>query len=137
MANFSAYGGISFTISGTLGTAGSLTVVARSSSNTVHDPTSCATNVKTCTLTADGGGCTTASTTLAVPATPTLVTLRWTDFTNGAPDLHPNPAEIWGIEFTPPAPYMFPWNNDAGKVVPTLTGAYPLDITIGDITLVP
>jgi hypothetical protein len=137
MANFSAYGGISFTISGSAGSTGVVTVSLATSSNAVHDPNSCATNVNTCTATsADGGSaCVQPSATITVTGSSTTVTLRWSDFTGGNPSVNPNPAEITGINFAPPDPYTYGWDADAGVGTLTVT-PYTLDITIGDITLV-
>jgi hypothetical protein len=136
MADFSAYGGISFTISGTTDSTRTLKVVVQTSSNSAHAASSCKSNVGTCVAT-DGGSCTDASVTVTLSDTATTVTLHWTDFTGGSPNASPNPAEITGIQFQPPAPYTYPWDNDAGTVVRTLSNPYNLNVTIGDITLVP
>jgi hypothetical protein len=137
MSDFSAYGGISFTVSGSAGSTGVVTVTVSTSSNSVHNPNSCDTNVDTCTATeADGGSaCKPASATFTVTGSTTTVTLRWTDFTGGNPSASPSPAEIRGIGFAPPDPYTYGWDNDACVVTRTAT-PYNLDITIGDITLV-
>jgi hypothetical protein len=136
MANFSGYGGISFTVSGSAGSTGVVTVTVNTSSNSVHDPNSCNTNVNTCTATNPDGGsaCKSASTTFSVTGSSSTVTLRWTDFTGGNPSASPSAAEITGIYFAPPDPYT-ELDADAGVSTRTVT-PYSLDITIGDIMLV-
>jgi hypothetical protein len=136
MANFSAYGGISFTISGSAGSTGRVRLAVRSSSNSVHSAAVCNSNVGTCVAT-DASTCADASANITLTSTPATVTLRWSDFTGGFPSTNPNPAEITSMEFQLPDPYTYPWDNDAGAVVRTLSNPYNVDITVGDITLVP
>lgn len=72
--------------------------------------------------------CVEPTTSVPVTATPTTVTVHWTDFTNGkTTDIAPQPKDIVGIRWILPTP------AGAGTTTPT---TYPLDITIDDISFV-
>jgi len=119
MVDMSAYSGISFLIGGDVGPSGSLKISVGHSANVA--PSACSTNRGTCTL--GTTGCIAASTTITVPATPTVVTVNWADLTGGAPEATLDPAEVTGIEFA----------LDCADCVAT---PYELDLTIDNVTLV-
>jgi hypothetical protein len=61
---------------------------------------------------------------IPVTATPTTVTVLWADLTGGKPSPSVTPKELTGMSF------YFTWNG-TGSV------AYPVDITIDDLSFVP
>ena len=104
MADMSAYtGGISITVSGSVATLNTLNVSVASSSNLAHAPTNCNANVGTCSDTT----CKSATKTVLLSQTPTVVKIAWTDFIGGSPDFSPNPSEITGLSFNLPDPYTY------------------------------
>ncbi len=64
---------------------------------------------------------------IPVTATPTTVTVHWSDFTTGKPDPGPKPADIVGIRWVLPTP--------AGVGL-SAVATYAVDITIDDVTFV-
>jgi hypothetical protein len=127
MIDMSQYtGGISFTVSGTTGTSTTISVTVGTSSNTAHDPTNCNSNVGTCTA----ASCKAGTATFTVTTTATTVTLPWSQFTGGAPSATVNPAEIIGVNFNLPDPYVY-------TTTPPVATPYAADVTIGDIKLIP
>jgi hypothetical protein len=126
--DFSAYKGISFTISGDAGPSGSISVgiatAANSKPNT--DTTSadftCLSNAATCTATT----CSPANLQVSnITTTPQGVRLLWTDLINGQPSATPNPAEITGISLNPTLDF-----SGSGS-------SYSLDLVIDDLALIP
>jgi hypothetical protein len=135
------YKGISFTISGTV-MGQSVTVEVDTLNDTIkpawltaHGGTPMSTDSGAC----DPGG--TAATTqysqtvcveptkvVPVGATPTPVTVLWSDFTTGKPDAAPKPTDIVGIRWVLPTP------AGAGTATPT---TYSLDITVDNIAFIP
>jgi hypothetical protein len=126
--DLSAYQGLSFTIAGSAGPSGSISVSIATSSNSAlnTDTTSsaftCYSNAATCTATT----CTGASLTVShISSTPQTVTLLWADLANGAPNPTPNRAEITGFGFNP----TIDWSGTAAP--------YALDLIIDDLALIP
>jgi hypothetical protein len=125
--DFSAYSGISFTIAGSAGPSGTVSVVLGTASNTAPntDKTSknftCTSNAATCSTTT----CTAASTTVTLSAAPQTIKLMFADLTGGAPMSSPDKKEITSIGINP----NIDWS---GKEAP-----YALDLTIDDLTLIP
>ena len=68
--------------------------------------------------------CSAPSKVIPVTATPTTVTVLWADLTGGKPSPSVTPKELTGMSF------YFTWNG-TGSV------AYPVDITIDDLSFVP
>jgi len=125
MADMSAYpGGISITLSGSAGSKNTLVISLLSSSDTAHEPTSCNSNVGTCTVST----CKAPSKTVTLTSTATAIDIPWTDFTGGNPDASPQPSEITGIAFSLPDPYDY-------TTMPATATPYSIDITVGDISL--
>jgi non-reducing end alpha-L-arabinofuranosidase len=126
--DFSAYKGISFTISGEAGPSASITIGVGTASNTRPntDTTSkdftCLSNSATCTLTTCSG---TSASVSGITAAPQTVRLLWSDFGGGSPNRSPNPAEITGITVNPTLDF-------SGSASP-----YTLDIVIDDLALIP
>lgn len=122
--NLSAYQGLSFTIWGDVGSTGNLTVSVNTSEDSV--PNQCNTNVGTCDSTL--GNCTSPSKVIAVPATPGApIVVKWTDFTDGSPFAGVNPTQIVGIN----------WSFERVEWAGTVTPPYPVNVTLGQIQLVP
>jgi len=126
--DFSAYHGISFTVAGSAGPSGSISVGISTASNskpntdTTSSDFTCLSNVATCAATT----CTPASLTVGnISATPQTVRLLWSNLSNGTPSATPNPAEITGIAFNPTLDY-------SGNA-----SSYSLDLTIDDLALIP
>jgi hypothetical protein len=121
----SAYGGISFTIGGNVGSTGKLMLQAKTNSTT---PISVATKHGACVAKdplntyAD---CWDPVAWVTVPATAATVTVRWGEFVGGKPVATVSPAELLGFQWS------FDW---AGA---TLGVAYDAAVTIDDITFVP
>jgi hypothetical protein len=129
----SAYTGVSFTISGTIGssaeagadadadagTAQTISLKAFEAADTAVSTASGA--VGTCAL---GAACTPPTFPITLSTTPTPMTVRWVDFTGGNPDLSVgDPAHLSGIEWD------LPWPCTGG--VP-----YPVHITIQDVQFI-
>jgi hypothetical protein len=129
----SAYKGIKFTISGSLG-GGTL----RMGVGTLNDAVAASwliANGDTAAKATDAGRCVPKTGTgkysqtdckdpeaaIAVTATPTPVTLAWGDFTGGKPVPNVEPTDIISIY------WYFVWS----------TTSYPVDITIDDLSFVP
>jgi hypothetical protein len=121
----SAYGGISFTIGGNVGTTGKLMLQAKTNSTT---PISAATKHGACVATNPANtyaDCWDPVAWVLVPATPATVTVRWGEFVGGKPTATVNPAELLGFQWS------FNWiAGDAG-------GPYAANVTIDDIAFVP
>jgi hypothetical protein len=141
VVDMSAYDGIQFTVSGSVAMGNMLTMsvaIARNNVshvwlNTVAMPPPnppAERNAGRCIPASTNqfdGSCASPSTTVAVTADPTTITLLWSDFTNGLPDAAINPEEITGIAWAFPAP------PGAGTTTPA---PYAADIVIDDIRLV-
>jgi len=126
--DFSAYKGLSFTIAGSAGPSGAISVSISTAANTKPntDTTSsnftCNSNSATCAV----ATCTPASLTVGnITQTPQTVRVLWSDLTNGSPSTTPNPAEITGIAFNPALDF-----SGSGS-------SYALDLVIDDLALVP
>ena len=126
--DFSAYKGISFTISGAVGPSGSISVGVSTASNskpntdTTSQDFTCLSNTATCAI----ATCSASSATVSnITTTPQTVRLLWTDFLGGSPNASPNPAEITGISINPTLDY-------SGTASP-----YTLDLIIDDLELIP
>ena len=130
----SAYQGISFTVSGSVGdnneivlNVGTLndSIAAgwiNTHGGTTTDPGRCV--PETGTNQYDQQDCKNPTVTIPVSDTPTEVTILWSDFEGGSPE--PNvatPSEITFISWS------FPWTSDGT--------AYPVDLTIDDLSFVP
>jgi hypothetical protein len=133
----SAFKGISFTLSGG---ATNIATPLNFAVTTVNDTTSAAwlisqgdttakaTDVGTCTPTSGNGryyhpGCTDPAKSIDVPATPTTISVLWSDLLGGQPDASPKPAQITGIYWT------LPWS--AGSA------SYAADITMDNLKFIP
>jgi hypothetical protein len=119
----SAYGGISFTIGGNVGTTGKLMLQAKTNSTT---PISNDTKHGTC-VPADPTNtyatCWDPVAWVIMPETAATVTVRWSEFVGGKPVATVNPAEILGFQWS------FDWAGATGV-------AYAANVTIDDITFV-
>jgi len=128
----SAYKGISFKISGSLG-GGSLVMGMGTLNDTVaaswliskNDTSAKATDPGRCVPTSgtnkyDQQTCADSTVAIPVTATPTPVSLAWTDFTGGKPISYVEPKDIISIY------WYFVWS----------TGSYPVDITIDDLSFI-
>lgn len=129
----SAYRGVQFTISGTIGSADASVGEAGVSDAGVSAPfiqfkaieaedvmpTTTAGSVGTCTASM----CTPASYSFALPSTPTTITVQWTDLMGRVPGAPSDPAHLTGIE------WALPW---------ACTGStpYPVNITIQNVMFV-
>lgn len=136
--NASAFKGISFTLSGT---AANLATPLTFAAPTVNNTTSAAwlisqgdtqaktTDIGSCTPTSGNGryyhpGCADASKSIAVPTAPTTISVLWSDFTGGQPDVSPKPDQITGIY----------WNLQWGGAGST---PYAADFTIDNLKFIP
>lgn len=127
--DLSAYTGISFTISGTVGTAGTVVFNVATPENTAPKPEDCFTNINTCTA----ATCAAPSYSVTVTETQQTVSVLWADFTGGAPNAAVNPAQITGMQ------WVFPWEwectvESGGDPA---SCAYDINVTIDNITLLP
>jgi hypothetical protein len=135
--NASAFKGISFTLSGT---AANQATPLSFAATTVNDTTSAAwlisqgdtqaktTDVGTCTPTSGNGryyhpGCADATKSITVPTTPTTISVLWSDFSGGQPDVSPKPDQITGIYWN------LPWGG-------TGSATYPADFTIDNLQFI-
>jgi alpha-L-fucosidase len=130
----SKYKGLSFTISGSIGSTNQLTFGVGTLNDSLaagwinthggnsSDPGRCIPTSGTGQYSQEG--CRTPSKTIAVTPTPTVVNVLWGDFTGGSPEASvASPSEITSISWT------LPWTG---------TGApYPLDLVIDDIAFIP
>jgi hypothetical protein len=119
----SAYGGISFTIGGNVGTPATLMLQAKTNSTT---PISPGTKHGACVAKDPNNtyaDCWDPVARVDVPATAALVTVRWTDFKGGKPVDAVSPSEILGFQWS------FNWAGATG--IP-----YAADVTIDDIAFV-
>jgi len=131
----SKYKGISFTVSGaatggltmSVGTAGDTatwTWMAANGKTAAKE-----TDVGRCTPTQNTSnqyytpGCTAPSKAISVSATPTPVSVLWTDLTGGAPETSPNAAQITSIA------WAFQW-ADGGS-------PYTVDLVFDDLAFIP
>jgi hypothetical protein len=141
IVDLSMYDGISFTISGSVGTLNTLTMsVAIAANNASHiylntvamPPPATPATVNSGRCIPPGpnqfdGTCAAPSAAIAVTTTPTTVTMLWSDFTMGRPAAAVDPAEITGIAWAfPPPPGV------GGEMLMT----YPIDLVIDDIRFV-
>jgi hypothetical protein len=137
----SGYSGMSFVISGSVAKGNSVTFQVATAADDI--PATWLNAHKASAATADEkpnfGRCTPASSqydgtcgspTFPVPvtATPTKVTVKWTDLVGGKPQASPTPSEITGIRWVLPNPD----GVGTGSVTP-----YAVDITIDDVNFVP
>ena len=111
----SAYSGIQFSIRGNAGPMGSVGFAISTADDSAVSTDVAKPSCGTCTAAA----CTSPSVNVPVSATVATVTLRWSDFTGGAPSAL-DPSKITGIAFT------LPW----------ATGSHAADVTIDDIRFV-
>jgi hypothetical protein len=120
--DMSAYRGVSFEISGNVGSSGSVTLVVPTGPDST--PNACQTNVGSCT---GGTSCKGPSKTIAIPATPgTPIVVLWSDLVGGNPVASPDPSQILGLLWT------FDWTDWGG----VKSSPYPVDVTVGSISLV-
>jgi hypothetical protein len=130
----SKYQGISFTISGSVGQTNQLTLGVSTLNDSIaaawinthggnsSGPGRCIPTSGTSQYSEQG--CSNPSTTVSVTATPTVVSVLWSDFTGGSPDTDvATPSEITGIS------WAFPWTS-AGT-------PYPVDLVIDDLSFIP
>jgi hypothetical protein len=139
----STFGGLSFTISGTV-QGGMLTVEIDTLSDTIAaswliahpasgsspkdgDPGRCIPNA-TATNQYNQSDCTEPTKVITVGSSPAPVTVHWTDFTTGKPQAAVTPTDIIAIRFILPTP--------AGVGTASVT-TYPLDLVVDDLKFVP
>ena len=119
----SAYGGISFTVGGTVGSPATLMLQLKMNSTT---PVSAATKHGAC-IAKDPlntyADCWDPVAWVTVPATPATVTVRWAQFAGGKPAAAAVPSEILGFQWS------FNWAGATGV-------AYPVSVTLDDLTFV-
>ena len=130
----SAYKGISFTISGTVGTTNAMTLGVPNAADTIssawyakYDAGTVAPNFGQCNPPSSNqydGSCGDPQKVITVTTTPTKVTVLWSDLTGGKPQESANPCQISGNIYL-----FFPWS--------TSTTAYNVDIIVDDISFVP
>lgn len=141
--NASAYRGISFTVSGSVPQGNLITMGIGTLKDTIaaswliaHPAAGstppAATAPGTCipvsgTNQYDQPTCGDATKTITVTATPTPVTILWTDFTGGKPELNVSPGDIISMY------WFFPPPAGAGGTTPT---TYPVDLVIDDLSFV-
>jgi len=134
----SAYGGISFTISGVVGMGSTVTMDVGTLDDTVtaswlnaHGGTAAADAPGFCIPVSGSAyyhpGCADPTATIPVLATPTTVNLRWSDFTGGQPVSAVDANGIVTIFWYFPAP--------AGAGTSSVA-TYPVDITIDDLKFI-
>jgi hypothetical protein len=109
--------GVSFKIGGTTG-SGMLKFSVNTNSN--QAPDMCLTGKGTCNVDT-AGACTPNSVSIAIPATPTVITVPWTDLMGGSPSATVNPEEV----------LQFQWDFDWSD---TMT-PYEIDVTVDDVML--
>jgi hypothetical protein len=122
----SAYKGVSFTISGTLGSPGDAATDAGTSQQIVFKAIDEA-DLKvedagppgTCT----GTNCSPPTYSFTLPTTPTTMTIHWTDLMGGVPMATFDPSTLSGIEWD------LPWPCTGGT-------PYPVNITIQNVQFV-
>lgn len=124
----SAYDGVQFTISGSIGAPGALTFSVPTASDEPIDPNK-PNDRASCTPVNNqyDGTCAQPSTTIAVSSTKKTVTLKWSDLTGGRPN-PVKPGDIIALR------WIFGWpvmGSDAAAVA-----SYPVDVTIDDVTFV-
>jgi hypothetical protein len=139
----SAFSGISFTISGTV-QGGMLTVEIDTLTDTLAaswliahpasgsnpkdgDPGRCIPNA-TATNQYNQSDCTEPTKVITVGTSPAPVTVKWSDFTTGKPQMAVTPTDIIAIRFILPTP--------AGVGTTGVT-TYPLDLVFDDLKFVP
>lgn len=128
VVDMSAYRGVSFTISGNAGAAGTVKLTVATAGNTKLEADNCMSNTATCTA----ANCVPGGKDITVSATPTTVTVLWADLLGGAPETAINAAQITGLAFA--ATWDWAWTTGGGGV-PT-EHQYPIDIVVDDVTLV-
>jgi alpha-L-fucosidase len=130
----SKYKGISFKISGALGSTTPLTLGVATLNDSIapawinlHNGNS--TSPGRCIPTSGSGqysqqGCSSPSKTIPVTDIPTVVNVLWGDFTGGSPESSvASPSEITSIAWT------IPWTGGGSQ--------YPVDLVIDDLTFIP
>jgi hypothetical protein len=130
----SKYKGISFKISGSLGTNSPLTLGVATLNDSIapawinlHNGNS--TSPGRCIPTSGSGqysqqGCSPPSAPITVTDTPTVVKVLWSDFTGGSPEVSVvTPSEITSIAWT------IPWTSGGTP--------YPIDLVIDDLSFIP
>jgi hypothetical protein len=124
----SDYAGIQFTIHRNGGSVESADFfMDRNDDDTSEHAILCGTCVET-TDSAFPTACLSPRATIAITQTPTVVTLRWSDFIGGLPHASADPAQITGMYiFLHPGPAP---DGGAG-------GTYEIDLTIDDIQFIP
>lgn len=135
----SNYAGISFTIRGNVAMSGNVTFSVGTSADDISflwlnsQPTPpsplAAPNSGRCVpaMSQYDGTCATPSFSVPVPATETLVEVRWADLTGGVPSATPNPEEITDIRWILPTP------AGAGTTTPV---PYAADVYIDDLSFI-
>jgi hypothetical protein len=129
----SAYRGISFTVSGSVGTANTITFNVGTAADTIasawldaHDAGTGSVGFGRC-LPASAqydGSCANPSKTVPVTSTPTTIQLLWADLIGGKPQASVTPSEITFISWNFPPP--------AGVGTANVT-TYAVDVTIDDV----
>lgn len=129
----SAFKGISMTISGTIPAPNTLTIVVGTEADTISTSWYAKYDMPPITPTFGNcippgsnqfdGSCTSPSRAIPVTATPTTVILLWADLTGGKPQPSVTPSQLTAISF------YFSYSGT--------TAAYPVDITIDDLSFVP
>jgi hypothetical protein len=132
----SAYRGVSFSISGSIGSKNQLTLGVSTLNQTIapswiasHGGSS--TTPGLCvpasgTTQSDEQGCTTPTKMITVTPEPVPVVVLWADFQGGSPDAYVRtPNQITQIYWT------LPWSGSAADT------AYPVDFVLDDLALVP
>lgn len=124
MVDLSAYQGLSFTIWGNAGPTGKLSFAVNTSGDS--PPDKCNTNVGTCDATL--GNCRGPSKEIAVPAAPGApIVISWADLTGGSPVANIDPTQITGLN----------WSFDRVEWGTTVTPPYPINVSVGEIRLLP
>jgi alpha-L-fucosidase len=130
----SKYKGISFTISGSIGSTNQLTLGVSTLNDSIapawintHGGTSSAPG-RCIPISGTGQyteqGCSSPTKTVDVTATPTVVSVLWSDFAGGSPETSvATPSEITNISWT------IPWTGGGTP--------YPVDIVIDDLSFIP
>jgi hypothetical protein len=131
----SAFKGISMTISGSVPAPNTLSLSVSTAEDTISTewyakytvpPATYSPTFGTCAPPGNNqydGTCTAPSKAIPVTATPTKVTILWADLILGKPQASVTPSKLTGISF------YFTWSGTAV--------AYPVDITIDDLSFIP
>jgi len=125
----SAYSGIQFTIKGSVGAPGALTLFVATAADEAIDPSQ-PTGRAGCKPVSNqyDGTCVQPSKIIAVTSDTKTIALKWSDFSGSKPG-PVKPSEILALR------WIFTWPVGAGDAASTVA-SYPVDVTIDDVSFV-